>query len=167
MVPGNPTGDRGQTRDANLRRRLVLVATIVEAIGTLHFVDHAVRGRLVVDRGLNHDWNHSGWPFQHDFSPFTVSMIVVYGLLLGGIWFTLRRRLWAAYWLGTAVIIGAIVVFVHFVGSDAETPRMILDTYDNLAAAIPALIVLFGVIAILVVMAGHAIYVRRASGRWL
>jgi hypothetical protein len=165
-VPGDPTANRGQTRDAELRRRLVLVATIAVALGTAHFADHAVRGQLVVDRGLNPDWNHSGWPFQHDFTPFTVSMIVVYVLLLGGMWLTLRGRLWAAYWLGTAIIIGAIVVFVHFVGSDAETPRMILDTYDNLAAAIPALIVLFGVVAILVVMAGQAIYVRRASGRW-
>lgn len=165
-MPGDPTGDRGQTRDAKLRRRLVLVATTAVALGTAHFADHAVRGQLVVDRGLNPDWNHSGWPFQHDFTPFTLSMIVVYVLLLGGIWFTLHGRLWAAYWLGTAIVIGAIVVFVHFVGSDAETPRMILDTYDNLAAGIPSLIVLFGVVAILVVMAGQAIYVRRASGHW-
>ena len=93
-------------------------------------------------------------------------MIVVYVLLLGGIWFTLRGRLWAGYWLGTAIIIGAIVVFLHFVGSDAETPKMIIDTYDNLAAGIPALVVLLGVVAILAVMAGLAVYVRRASGHW-
>lgn len=165
-MAGDPIADRAGTRDDTLRRRLVLVAAIAAAIGTLHFADHAIRGQLVVDRGLDPDWNHSGWPFQHDFSPFTISMIVVYGLLLGGIWFTLRGRLWAAYWLGTAIIIGAIVVFVHFVGSDAESPRMILDTYDDLAAGIPALIVLFGVVAILAVMAGLAVYVRRASGRW-
>ena len=120
----------------------------------------------MVERGLDPDWNHSGWPFQHDFTPFTISMIVVYVLLLGGIWFTLRGRLWAGYWLGTAIIIGAIVVFVHFVGSDAETPKMIIDTYDNLAAGIPALVVLLGVVAILAVMAGLAVYVRRASGHW-
>jgi len=42
---------------------------------------------------------------------------------------------------------------------------MILDTHDILVAGIPALIVLFGVVAILVVMSGQAIHVRRASGR--
>jgi len=165
-MAGDPIADRAGTRDDTLRRRLVLVAAIAAAIGTLHFADHAIRGQIVVARGLDPDWNHSGWPFQHDFTPFTISMIVVYVLLLGGIWFTLRGRLWAGYWLGTAIIIGAIVVFVHFVGSDAETPKMIIDTYDNLAAGIPALVVLLGVVAIRAVMAGLAVYVRRASGHW-
>lgn len=34
------------------------------SLALLHFVDHAIRGELVVYRGLNPKWNHSGWPFN-------------------------------------------------------------------------------------------------------
>jgi hypothetical protein len=120
-----------------------------------------------VDRGLDPVWNHSGYPFQSRFSPFTISLIVVYGLLLTGIAFTVRGRLWAGYWLATSVVLGAIVTQVHFVpGPSTESPRVIIDTYGGPAAGIPAVIVTLAIVASLVVMGAQAVWVRRASGCW-
>ena len=162
-----PTGADRRTRDDVLRRRLVTVAIVTAVLATVHFVDHVIRGQLVVDRGLDPAWNHSGYPFQPRLSPFTISLIVVYGLLLAGIAFTVRGRLWAGYWLATAVVLGAIVTQVHFVpGPSTESPRVIIDTYGGSAAGIPAVIVTVAIVASLVVMGAQAVWVRRASGRW-
>ena len=150
-----------------LRRRLLAVATITTVLGTLHFVDHVVRGRLVVDRGLDPSWNHSGWPFAARFTPFTVSLVLVYLLMVGGIVFTLRGRLWAGYWLGAAIVLCLVVVQVHFLGgSRSELPTVIYDTYDQPGPGVAALLDLFATIASLVVMAVNAVWVRRISGRW-
>ena len=142
------------------------VAVVVTVLATVHFVDHVIRGRLVHSRGLNPAWNHSGWPFEDRFSPFTVSLVVVYGLLLTGIALTRRGRFWGGYWLATAVVLGGIVTFVHFVGSRAETPAVILASYDNPAAGVPAVFITFAILLSLVVMAFPAIDVARRSRRW-
>jgi hypothetical protein len=150
-----------------LRRRLIGVAALTAALATLHFTDHVIRGQLVLDRGLEPAWNHSGWPFQARFSPFTVSLILVYGLLLGGIVLTLRRQVWAGYWLVTAILLGAIVTQVHFgPGANTESPSVVIDTYGNLAVGITAVTIVFAIAGTLVVMAAQAIWVRRVSGRW-
>jgi hypothetical protein len=150
-----------------LRRRLIGVAALTAALATLHFTDHVIRGQLVLDRGLEPAWNHSGWPFQARFSPFTVSLILVYGLLLGGIVLTLRRQVWAGYWLVTAILLGAIVTQVHFgPGPNTESPSVIIDTYGSRAVGITAVSITFAIAATLIVMAAQAIWVRRVSGRW-
>ena len=153
--------------EGRLRRRLIGVAASTAILATLHFADHVIRGQLVLDRGLDPAWNHSGWPFQSRFSPFTISLILVYGLLLGGIVLTLRTRAWAGYWLVTAVLLGAVVTQVHFgPGPNTESPSVIIDTYGSRALGIPAVIITFAIAATLIVMAAQAIWVRRASGRW-
>src|SRR5262249_23945186 len=58
---GHPADDRRV--HAELRRRTTRIAWVVIILATAHFVDHAVRGRLVHSRGLNPLWDHSGWPF--------------------------------------------------------------------------------------------------------
>jgi hypothetical protein len=156
-----------RAREDVLRRRLVTVATVTAVLATVHFVDHVIRGQLVADKGLDPAWNHSGWPFQPRFSPFTVSLILVYALLVVGIVFTMRGRLWAGYWLATSVVLGAVVTQVHFVpGPRTESPSVIIDTYGGRAAGIPAVIVTLAIAATLVVMAAQAVRVRRISGRW-
>jgi cytochrome bd-type quinol oxidase subunit 2 len=154
-----------------LRRQLVAVAAVTAVFGGLHFVDHVIRGRLVVDRGLDPAWDHSGWPFEARFSPFTISLLVVSLLLLGGIVFTLRGRLWAGYWLGVAIVLCLVVVQVHFLGgARSEFPSVIYDTYDSTydqaAPGIAALADLAATIASLLVMAVNAVWVRRNSGHW-
>jgi hypothetical protein len=150
-----------------LRRRLIGVAATTAILATLHFADHVIRGQLVLDRGLDPAWNHSGWPFQPRFSPFTVSLVLVYGLLLGGIVLTLRARAWAGYWLVTAVLLGGIVTQVHFgPGPNTESSSVIIDSYGTRAVGVFAVIIVFAIAAALVVMAAQAIWVRRVSGRW-
>jgi hypothetical protein len=149
------------------RRRTIGIAVVVAILATVHFADHVVRGRLVHSRHLSPLWDHSGWPFEDRFSPFTVSLVAVYGLLLTGIVFTGRGRLAAGYWLVTAVVLAGIVVFVHFVpGSRTETPAVILDSYDEPAIGIPAVLITFAIVVSLVVMAVNAVVVARRSGRW-
>jgi hypothetical protein len=157
----------GVTARVEDRRRTICIAVVVAVLATAHFVDHAVRGRLVHSRHLSSLWDHSGWPFEGRFSPFTVSLVVVYGLLFTGIVLTRRGRMWAGYWLATAVVLGGIVVFVHFIpGSRTETPAVILGSYDEPAVGIPALVVLYAIVVCLVVMAVNAVVLARRSGRW-
>jgi hypothetical protein len=157
----------GLSARAGDRHRTIRIAVVVAIFAAVHFVDHAVRGRLVHSRNLNPLWDHSGWPFESRFSPFTVSVVVVYGLLLAGIVLIGRGRMWAGYWLATAVVLGGIVVFVHFIpGSRTETPAVILGSYDEPAIGIPAVLITFAIVVSLVVMAVNAVLVARRSGRW-
>src|ERR671921_46555 len=161
--------DAGVSRrsgDAAFKGRMIRVAVAVTVLATAHFADHVIRGRLVHSRRLDPAWNHSGWPFEDRVSPFTVSLVVVYGLLLTGIALTRRGRLWAGYWLATALVLGGIVTVVHFLGSRAETPAVILASYDNPAAGIPAVFITFAILLSLLVMALTAIDVARKSRRW-
>jgi hypothetical protein len=168
MTMANPQTNHGvQASEEQLRRRLIGAAAVTAVLATLHFTDHVIRGQLVLDRGLDPAWNHSGWPFQARFSPFTISLILVYGLLIGGILLTLREQVWAGYWLVTAILLGAIVTQVHFgPGPSTESPSVIVNTYGSRALGIVAAIVVFAVAATLIVMAAQAIWVRRISGRW-
>ena len=56
--------------------RLLRTALLTEVLAVLHFVDHVIRGQLVLDRSLDPLWNHRGWPFQPAVSPFTGSLVV-------------------------------------------------------------------------------------------
>jgi hypothetical protein len=153
--------------EAALRRRLVLTASLVTVLATVHFADHVLRGRLVLDQRLDPSWNHSGWPFQARFSPFTISLVVVYTILLGGIALTLRGRAWAGYWLAAAAVLAAIVTQVHLVpGPNTESPAVILATYGNDLLGVPAVVVTFAIVASLLLLAWQALVVRRRSGRW-
>ena len=122
-------GPRPAAADGAMRRRLVVPAAVAAALGALHFADHVIRGRLVVEHGLDPVWNHSGWPFQPEVTPFTFSLVAVSLILLGGIYFTLKGPLWAGYWLGAALVLGALVTQVHFLaGPNSESPRVIYET---------------------------------------
>lgn len=160
------------TREGSLRRRLIVLASAGAVLSLLHFVDHVIRGELVVAGGLNPKWNHSGWPFNTaSDAPFImpISFVVVFALLLGGILFTLRGRLWAGYWLGTSIFLVALLVVVHFVGFSsgaAETPSVIAMSHSSNVGSVLALIDLFGLFAVLAVLAFHAVRTRQRSGHW-
>src|SRR5829696_8550049 len=102
------------------RRSLLALGMGVTVLGVLHHVDHVVRG------------NHSGWPFQEEVTPFTFSLLV-YALLLPGIYMNLRGRAAAGWWLFTAAVALALVTFVHFLGGEErEAPvRDIYAVYGN------------------------------------
>lgn len=156
----------------SLRRRLIVWVSAAAVLSLLHFVDHVIRGELVVAGGLNPKWNHSGWPFNTaSNAPFImpISFVVVFGLLLGGVLFTLRGRLWAGHWLGTSIFLILLLVVVHFVGFSsgaAETPSVIVMSHSSDVASVLALIDLFGLFAVLAVLTFHAVRTRQRSGRW-
>jgi hypothetical protein len=109
---------------------------MVTVFGVLHHADHVVRG------------NHSGWPFREAVTPFTFSLLV-YALLLPGIFMNLRGRVAAGWWVFTAAVALALVVFVHFLGGEErEAPiRDIYAVYGSPVAGLAALVVLAGLLA--------------------
>lgn len=147
-----------------LRRRTLLLAWITVAVATLHFLDHVIRGYYVIDHGLDPSWNHSGWPFLPQFTPFTASLIGVYGVLGVGIWLTSRSRVGARYWLVTALLLGALVVWVHFLGARAETPAVIYRSWGNPVAGVVAVVNTVAVIAAVLAMGLNAVVAGARSG---
>ena len=118
-----------------LRRVLLVLGIVVTVFGVLHHVDHVVRG------------NHSGWPFEEAVTPFTFSLLV-YALLLPGIYMNLRGRVAAGWWVFTAVAVLALVTFAHFLSGEREAPiRDIYAVYGSPVAGLAALVVLGGLLA--------------------
>lgn len=122
------------------RRVLLGLGCAVTLFGLLHHVDHVVRG------------NHSGWPFQEAVTPFTFSLLI-YALLLPGIYMNLRGRVAARWWLFVALVGLALVFSVHFVGAEREAPvRDIYAVYDSPVWGVLALVVLYGLVLGLVAL---------------
>ena len=118
-----------------MRRVLLALGVIVTVFGVLHHVDHIVRG------------NHSGWPFREAVTPFTFSLLV-YALLMPGIYMNLRGRVAAGWWVFTASVALALVMLVHFLGEDREAPlRDIYAVYGSPVEGLAALVVLAGLLA--------------------
>ena len=151
---------------SRVRRRLVVAAVLLTLFAALHHADHVIRGHLVVANGLDPDWNHSGWPFRAQVTPFTASL-GVYLILLGGIILTLRGRVGAAYWLVSAIVLGAIISVVHFLpGEKTETPRVIYRSHESAVAGVLALIDLVTIVVALLALGVQAVRLRGISGRW-
>ena len=106
----------------------------------------------------------SGWPFEEAVTPFTFSLLI-YALLLPGLYLTWRGRLMAGYWLFTAAVLLALVISVHFVGADREAPiRDIYAVYDSPVVgflAVADLAVLIASLVVLAVMAIQALRIKR------
>ena len=149
---------------ADVLRRTLFIAGVTVAVATLHFLDHVIRGYYVLDHGLDPSWNHSGWPFLPQVTPFTASLIGVYGMLGVGIWLTARGRVGAGFWLITALLLGALVVGVHFLGARAETPAVIYRSWADPVAGVVAVANTFAVIAAVFAMGVNAVVVGVRSG---
>ncbi len=145
---------RLQSVDAKLRTWLLVAAASVTIFGIFHHVDHVVRG------------NHSGWPFEEAVTPFTFSLLI-YALLLPGLYLTAKGRLMAGYWLFTAVVGLALVVWVHFVPTgDYEAPiEDIYAVYGSPLAGLLALVALTGLVCSLVMLLIAAIRALRSTKR--
>ncbi len=134
----------GVARVGRWRRGLLALGCAVTVLAVLHHVDHVVRG------------NHSGWPFEEAVTPFTFSLLI-YALLLPGIFMNLRGRMAAGWWLFVALVGLALVFSVHFVGADREAPvRDIYAVYGNPVWGVLALVVLYGLILGLVALVAAA-----------
>ena len=131
-----------QPKQAKLRIWLLVLAGCTTVFGFMHHVDHVVRG------------NHSGWPFEQAITPFTFRLLI-YALLLPGLYLTAKGRLMPRYWLFTAVVGLALVVWVHFVPTgDYEAPiDDIYAVYGSPLAGLFALVVLVGLVTSLAILA--------------
>ncbi len=143
---------RPQPIQTKMRRWLLIAATGTTIFAIMHHTDHVIRG------------NHSGWPFEEAVTPFTFSLLI-YALLLPGLYLTAKGRLVAAYWLFTAVVGLALVVWVHFVPTgDYEAPiEDIYAVYGSPLAGLLALVVLTGLVLSLVTLVIAAIQVLRSA----
>ncbi len=141
-----------QSTHVRLKRWLLVAATGTTIFAIMHHTDHVVRG------------NHSGWPFEEAVTPFTFSLLI-YALLLPGLYLTTKGRLMAGYWLFTAVVGLALVVWVHFVPTgDYEAPiEDIYAVYGSPLAGLLALAVLTGLVSGLVTLVIVAIQGLRSS----
>ena len=135
-----------------LRRWLLIAATGTTVFAIIHHTDHVIRG------------NHSGWPFEEAVTPFTFSLLI-YALLLPGLYLTAKGGLMAGYWLFTALVGLALVVWVHFVPTgDYEAPiEDIYAVYGSPLAGLLALVALTGLVSSLVTLVMAAIQGLRSA----
>src|SRR5438874_1430724 len=98
--------DQRETEANTLRQWFIILALALTVLSGLHFVDHVIRGSLVLHHHLDASWDHSGWPFEPSVTPFTFSLFGVLLLLLGGIALTATKRAWAGYWFVSALLLG-------------------------------------------------------------
>ena len=170
-MKSRPSAGPGKDYETDrIRQMLVVLGSIVGAAAALHLADHVVRGELVDDHNLIPEWNHSGWPFREDVTPFTPSLVIPL-VFLAGVVLTQRRRLWARFWLAWSIIAGVVVVAVHIVpGPRTETMGVIYRSYDRggvgpVAGALAVLIVVVIVVGLGGLIA-VALRAWRLSGRW-
>ncbi len=137
-----------------LRTWLMIGASCTTIFGIVHHVDHVVRG------------DHSGWPFEEAVTPFTFSLLI-YALLLPGLYLTAKGRLMAGYWLFTAVLGLTLLLWVHLVPTRVyEAPiRDIYGVYDSPVVGFLAVADLTVLIVSAAVVAGVAIQALRINRR--
>jgi hypothetical protein len=138
------------------RRWLLIFASSATVFSVMHHADHVIRG------------NHSGWPFQAEVTPFTFSLLI-YALILPGIYLTARGRDLAGYHLFVAVVGLTLLGAVHFAptGGQESPIHDIYMVYESPVAGTLALIVLAGLItsvALLGVTAYGALRAKSAEG---
>lgn len=151
---GGATGLAARGGYEGYRKWLLVFASGAVVFGLLHHADHVIRG------------NHSGWPFQAEVTPFTFSLLI-YALILPGIYMTARGRSVPGYHLFVAVVGLALLGFVHFVPTENfEAPvGDIFMVYETPLAGAIALGVLAGLIASVAALGMVAIGAIRARSR--
>ncbi len=134
-----------------LRGWLLRFAVAAMVFSILHHADHVIRG------------NHSGWPFQEDVTPFTFSLLI-YALILPGIYLTVKGSLIAGYHLFVSVVGLVLIGFVHFVPTgEHEAPiEDIYAVYGSPLAGLLALTILTGLVISVALLAITALRSLRA-----
>ena len=147
-------GETGLAARGGYRRWLLVFASAAVVFGLMHHTDHVIRG------------NHSGWPFEAEVTPFTFSLLI-YALILPGIYLTARRRSIPGYHLFVAILGLALLDFVHFVPTgDYEAPiQDIYMVYESPLSGMLALGVLASLITSVAALGVVALGAIRARSR--
>jgi hypothetical protein len=143
-----------RTARESSRRWLLIFASSATVFSVLHHVDHVARG------------NHSGWPFQAEITPFTFSLLI-YVLILPGIYLTARGRDVAGYHLFVTVTGLALLGTVHFAptGGQESPIHDIYMVYASPVTGILALMILAGLMTSVALLAITAfVALRRRIG---
>jgi len=114
-APGRLVADRPAAAAGPTLAEKVLLAAA--GVGFVHHVDHVLR------------YDHSGWPFRPDVTPFTFSL-VAYPLLIGAL--LLRSRPWLRVAIVAAVLLATQAAHVF-----VETPADQFGTWANGVSADP------------------------------
>ena len=93
---------RVTTPQPKLRRWIFLTLASLVLFGSLHHVDHLVRG------------NHVGWPAVSEINPFTYSL-AAYPLFALGLALMTRGRVWAGYWFVYGIMALLLMATTHFI----------------------------------------------------
>jgi hypothetical protein len=164
-----------------LRRWTLLTLASVLLFGSLHHVDHLVRG------------NHVGWPAVAEVNPFTYSLLA-YPFMAIGLAALTRGRVWAGYWLAYGLMTLLLVGTTHFippfiaepirdvympyyrpeaVGLYDAAPQAHLTWFLNIVGpytgsllAVLAVFVLVSLVVSAVMLVLVAMRVRRVQGHW-
>ena len=142
------------TTRGGYRRRFLVFASAAVVFGLMPHGDHGIRG------------NHSGWPFQAEVTPFTFSLLI-YALILPGIYMTARGRDVAGYHLLVGVVGLALLGAVHFAPTgEQESPiHDIYMVYESPLAGAFALVVLASLITSVALLSITAFKALRARPR--
>jgi len=142
---------------------MLAIALVTAVLAGLHLADHVARGRNVVDHDLHPRWNHSGWPFADEITPYTLSLFAVGLVLLGGVALTLRDRVGARYWLVSAVLLAALVTQVHLIpGANQESFTVIYRSWvGNPLMGVLAVLNTVAILIALLAMAINAVRILR------
>jgi hypothetical protein len=97
-----PKSSLAKVSKLNLRRWIGLTLLSLFLFGSLHHLDHLIRG------------NHVGWPAIPEINPFTYSLLA-YPLLAIGLSALTRGRVWAAYWFAYGLMALVLMGTTHFV----------------------------------------------------
>lgn len=164
-----------------LRRWILLTLASLLLFGSLHHIDHLVRG------------NHVGWPAVSEVNPFTYSLMA-YPLLAVGLAAMTRGRVWAGYWLAYGLMALLLVGTTHFIPpfiaepvrdiympylrpeavglyDAAPQPHLTwfvetVGPYTGYLLAVLAVVVLVSMVFSAVMLMLVSIRVRRVQGHW-
>ena len=175
-------GQGMSAEETKLRRWILFTLGSVFLFGSLHHVDHLVRG------------NHVGWPAVAEVNPFTYSLLA-YPLLAFGLSALTRGRVWAAYWLVYGLMALLLVGTTHFVPPFIAEPiqdvylpylapeatellhdvaptqhlewfQRTFEPYAGLTLAVTAVSVLISAIISPAMLIIVAVRIRRRQGHW-
>lgn len=56
------------------KQSMITLGWVTFLLAAVHLADHALRGDRVHDLNMPAAWDHSGWPFQPELTPYTLSL---------------------------------------------------------------------------------------------